>query len=486
MLQHKITLILETNFYTMKKYFYFLFSFTLLLGLTNCSEDFDDNPRSTSVNDFIWKGLNQYYFWLADSPDLADNRFSNNNDYQNFLNGYSTPEALFNHLLVDNQIDRFSVLFSDYTALEQALSGTQKNNGVDYELKYKNGSNTDIFGWVRYILPDSDAATKNIFRGDTFYAVDEVPLTVSNYKSLLGQDTYTLNLADFDNGNITPNGNSVTLTKQEFSENPVHITKTFTMGTKKIGYLMYNGFYSQYESQLNDAFATLHTENVTHLILDLRYNSGGSVNTATRLASMITGQFNTQVFAKQQWNYKIEDYLLDNDPEQLVNRFTNTIENGSAINSLNLSTVYILTSNRTASASELIINGLKSYINVVQIGDATVGKNVGSVTLYDSPTFRKVNVNPTHKYAMQPIVLKIANNDGFSDYTNGLTPNINYIEDLSNLGFLGETSDPFLNNALNYIDANGRFAVQNLQYPFRTFSDKKELQPFGSEMYLER
>ncbi|MVO11057.1 peptidase S41 [Flavobacterium sp. TP390] len=462
-----------------------LFSAVLFLGIAaiSCNDDFDDFPQSRSINEFIWNGLNQYYYWLEDSPDLADNRFASDGDFQAFLSTYSAPEDLFDHLLVDSQTDRFSVLFSDYTLLEQALSGTQKNNGVDYELRYKSGSTTEIFGWVRYILPNSDAATKNIQRGDIFYAVNGTPLTNTNYSSLLSNDTYTLNLADYDNGNITPNGNSVSLTKTAFSENPVHIKKTFTIGTKKIGYLMYNGFYSQYESELNDAFVYFASEGITHLVLDLRYNSGGSVNTATRLASMITGQFNNDIFAKQQWNYKLQAVF---DPEDLLNRFTTTLGNGAGLQSLNLDKLYVITSKRTASASELVINGLEAHINVTQIGDATTGKNVGSITVYDSPTFRKENVNPNHKYAMQPIVLKIANKNDFSDYVNGLPADVSQLEDLGNLGVLGETSDPLLETTLNYIDTNGRFSISQPEHQFEYFEDSKSIQPFRDEMYLDQ
>jgi carboxyl-terminal processing protease len=466
----------------MKKFIAIVLGLLLITSFVNCSEDFDDNPRSTSVNDFIWKGLNQYYYWLEDSADLVDNRFSNTQDYQNFINSFGTPEALFNHLLVAPEIDRYSVIFSDYTALEQALSGTQKNNGVDYELRLKNGSTTEVFGWVRYILPNSDAASKPIARGNIFYAVNGISLTTSNFRSLLGQDNYTLNMADFDNGAITPNGLSVSLTKTTFSENPVYVRKVITQGSQKVGYLMYNGFYGDYETELNNAFAFFQGEGITHLVLDLRYNSGGSVNTATRLASMITGQFNTQVFAKQQWNYKLESIL---NPEQLLNRFTSTLNNGSSINHLNLDKVYVLTTKRSASASELVINGLKPYIDVIQIGDATAGKNVGSITVYDSPTFRKQNVNPTHKYAMQPIVLKIANNDNFSDYTNGLPATLEQLEDIGNLGVIGETSDPLLNTALNYIQANGRIRILQPDKIFQHFEDSKSMRLFGTEMYLE-
>lgn len=453
------------------------------IGIVGCANDYDDNPRSASVNDFIWKGLNQYYFWLEESPDLVDSRFSSNSEYLNFIDAFTT-EDLFEHLVVDRTIDRFSVLFSDYTLLEQALTGNTDSNGLDYELRYVNGSSTELFGWVRYIMPNSDASTKNIQRGDVFYAVNGTSLTVDNYKSLLGQNSYTLNLADLNAGVVTPNDESVALTKTAYSENPVLIRKVFPEGSKNIGYLLYNGFYSSYETELNQAFAYFQSQNVTHLILDLRYNSGGSVNTATRLASMITGQFNGQVFAKQQWNYKIEDYY-SSSPESLLNRFTSSIGNGGAINSLNLDKVYVLTSNRTASASELVINGLEPYIDVIQIGDATVGKNVGSITLYDSPTFQKQNVNPSHKYAMQPIVLKIANANDFSDYVNGLNPDVSQVEDIENLGVLGETSDPLLNTALNYVIINGRFSIQQPRFNYAKLEEKTLHQLLDEEMYIE-
>ena len=467
----------------MKRFVILLILLLFSQSIIKCSEDYDDSISYGSINDFVWKGLNLYYYWLVDSPNLVDDRFTSNTDYNNFIHSFNSPESLFSNLLVDASIDRFSVIFSDYTELEEILSGSQKSNGVDYELRYKLGSSTELFGWVRYIQTNSDAASKAIHRGDIFYAINGVSLNTSNYRALLNQENYTLNLADFDNGAITPNGNSVELTKTNYSENPVYIRKLFIQGAKKIGYLMYNGFYGSYETELNNAFGFFQSEGITHLILDLRYNSGGSVNTATRLASMITGQFNDQIFAKQKWNYKIENLI--NNPEQLLNRYTNLLGNGNSINHLNLNKVYILTSKRSASASELVINGLASYIDVVQIGDATTGKNVGSITLYDSPTFRKENINPNHKYALQPIVVKIANSNNFSDYTNGLSPSITQLEDLGNLGILGETNDPLLSTTLNYINTNGRLYQRNPERVFNYFEDSKSMRLFGDEMYLE-
>ncbi len=467
----------------MKKLFFF-FLILLFFPLLNSCEDNDDNlvPSELEVNDFVWKGLNLYYLWQADVPDLADNRFSNQSELNAFLKTYDSPTTLFNHLRVDNTIDRFSVIFSDYTVLEGILTGNTKNNGVDYGIKLKPGSDTEVFGWVRYIIPNSDASTKDIQRGDIFYAINGIPLTVDNYRTLLADDTYTLNLADYDGGNITPNGQSETLTKTELAENPIFINTVINQGTHNIGYLMYNGFYSAYDNQLNDVFGNFISQNVTDLVLDLRYNSGGSVNTATKLASMITGQFSGQIFAKQQWNAKAQAYYESNNPASLLNKFY------SGLNGLNLNKVYVLTSKSTASASELVINCLKPYIEVIQIGDKTTGKNVGSVTLYDSPTYGKTDVNPSHKYAMQPIVLKIVDKNGFGDYTTGIAPTLTntYIELFEDMGVLGNPSEPLLSRAINLITASGKQAAVSNDVSKRDFADCKTVNPLRTEMYLER
>lgn len=474
----------------------------LVFGFQSC-EDYDDTavPSNLEVNDFIWKGLNLYYLWQGDVPNLSDKRFDTQKDLNSFLYGYPSPEKLFQDLLnkpvskfpnEGEAIDRFSFMYSDYTQLEGVLSGTTKNNGVEYKLYYKNKTDNDVIGVVKYILPNSDASEKDIQRGAIFYAVDGVKLYRdrstgnNNLNSLLNSsDSYTLNFADYDNGNFTPNGRSVSLTKTVLSENPVYISKIIESGNHKIGYLMYNGFYSSYETQLNNAFGELKAGGITDFVLDLRYNSGGSIATATRLASMITGQFTGQVFAKQQWNDKVEAYYASNNPSSLLNLFTDKINTNASINSLNLTRIYILTSKSTASASELVINGLKPYINVIQIGDSTTGKNVGSITLYDSPNFTKKNVNPSHRYAMQPLVLKIVNKVGFGDYINGLTPDFKVEESIGNYGILGDSNEALLNTAINKITGSGRKLSQTPTIRFENIPDSTYRNSLKSEMFVE-
>lgn len=452
--------------------------------ITSCN-DYDDNPSNYPIQNFIWKGLNGYYLYQPNVPDLSDSKFSYQKDLDNYLSNFSTPESLFENLIYQrSSIDKYSVLYNDYTKLEQVLNGSNDSNGLEYGLNYKSGSTTEIFGWVKYVMPNSDASTKNIQRGSIFYAINGTPLTASNYKNLLANSSYTLNLADYDNGAITPNGQSVSLVKGPYTENPVLIKTTHIVGTKKVGYLMYNGFYSAYENELNDAFGYLKSEGITHLVLDLRYNSGGSITTATRLASMITGQFTGQIFAKQQWNPKLMAQL---NPSSLNNLFTNSTSSGIALNSLNLSKIYILTTKSTASASELVINSLKPYIDVVQIGTITSGKNVGSITLYDSDDYRKQNVNPDHKYAMQPIVLKITDKNGFGDYAQGISPasQNTLAENLGDLGILGNATEPYLAKVLDLISSGGKQAIPKT---FKVFNEVKEVEgrDLNKEMYLEQ
>jgi len=473
---------MNTNF---KYIILFLFVF---FTFQSC-QDQDDvaAPNKLEVQNFIWKGLNLYYLWQADVPNLSDTKFANQTELNKFLTGYPEPEVLFDALRVDQSIDKFSWIVDDYLELEGLLQGTTNNNGVEFGLSRKSSGSSELIGWVRYIIPNSNASTKNINRGDVFYGVNGTQLTLSNYQTLLfgSNNDYTLNMADVNGGAFTPNGKSVALTKTVLDENPILINKVIVTGAHKIGYLMYNGFYSNYDTQLNDAFGALKSQGITALVLDLRYNGGGSVETASRLASMITGSFTGQVFAKQQWNAKIESYFNANDPESLKNLFTNKMGT-TPINSVNMTKVYILTAKGTASASELVINGLKPYINVVQIGDVTTGKNVGSVTLYDSPTFGKEKRNPNHRYAMQPIVLKIVNGAGFGDYQSGLTPTFLQVETLSTLGVLGSTTEPLLSTAIAKITGINKLKQTVSGKEFEYFNDSKSINGIQNQMYLEK
>ena len=438
--------------------------YILLLFFTISCKDKDDNISSRQydfeIEDFIWEGLNTYYYWQNSISDLADNRFDSQKSYASFLSRFNANhDLLFESLLSEN--DRFSWIMSDYTALENQLRRVYKTSGMMIGLA-RIGESNDLFAYVRYVLPGSDAAAKNIERGDLFLSVNNEQLTIDNYRDLLSSDVelFSIQLAQISDQTVTPTGISVDLVKSEIQENPIKITKLIELNNTKIGYLMYNGFVADFDNELENTLAQFQTQGVNQLIVDLRYNRGGRTSSSIKLASMITGQFSGEVFAQTQHNDKLssynEDYLFEATAVQLK-----------------MDRLYVISSSETASASELLINGLSPYIDVILIGDDTTGKNVGSYSIYDWID-NEGNVNPRHTWAMQPITLKIANSQGFADFESGLQADYILQEDIANLGTLGEIDEPLLEKTLEVM---GMLPTKSEKNHFSVFENRFEKMP---------
>lgn len=455
------------------------------LAVTSCFEDNDDvivPANASEINDFVWKAMNAVYLYKDEIPNLANDRFDTNAEYAAFLNSFSTPEALFESLLFERQtVDRFSIIVDDYIALEQRLQGVFKTNGMEVIPYALGSSDTDVFYLVTLVLPGSDAATKGVKRGDIFGQVNGTTVTRSNFRALLSDDIYTINLGTYDtkdtptntDDTISPNGTNITLEKFQFTENPIFKNEVFQVNGENVGYLMYNGFTAGSEVGLNTVFADFKARNIQHLVLDLRYNPGGSVQTTTYLASMITGQFTGQVFEKLIYNENLQnrnrDYLFEDS------------FGGTAINSVNLNKIYVLTTGRSASASEGIINGLNPYIDIIQIGEPTVGKTQASSIFYDSPNLGRDGANPSHTYAVQPLIANGVNKNLESVPGIGLPPTsgFEYSENILNLGVLGDINEPMLALALADIESSStkRNAIkaQQLQAERLHFEDQDVL-----------
>lgn len=442
------------------------------------------------INQFIWSGLHSYYLWVDSVSKLSANYFKNSEDTLNsFLLKYTDHEKLFNDLLYPN-LDRWSWIVDDYTVLENELQGITKSFGFEFGLSLYGGANSDkVLGYVKYVNKNSPADIAGLKRGDLFLKVNGQYLTKSNYQSLLfNRDSYTLSLFYVSN-NTLYFSRDASLSAVEMQENPVFLDTTYTVNSRKVGYLVYNGFYPDFDIQLNNAFKKLKDFGIQDLILDLRYNGGGSIQSAIYLASMIYSTDNKKVFVTSKYNTALQSYLLGKYGSNFfIDHFTDTIARDSnhssptQINSLGLSKLYVITTGNTASASELIINGLKPYINVVVIGTNSVGKYVGSITLKDWNS--NGDVNPNHKWAMQPIILKLANKDGVSDYKNGFTPNVNVQEDLSNLLTLGNPNEPLLKAAIfDLLGYSQQSAILKSTSTFKDFADSKDFKPHGKEMY---
>lgn len=249
----------------------------------------------------------------------------------------------------------------------------------------------------------------------------------------------------------------------------------FNLDGENVAYIMYNGFFSDFDNQLNNAFGEFQAQNIQHLVLDLRYNPGGSVKSASALGSMITG-FSNGVFAKLQYNNDLQNNNSNYN-------FSSSLYQGGAINSLGLNKVYVLTTGRSASASEMIINSLDAYIDVVQIGTKTVGKSQASITIYDSSNFQRQGANSSHLYALQPLVAITVNKDDLVVPSTGLIPDIEIKESVSNYGILGTIEEPMLAAAILAIQNSGRFGFDN--EGITPIMDTDSFVPHAQSMYLD-
>ena len=436
----------------------------------DCSGTYD-GEKYFRVHQFIWESLNELYLWQAEVDDLSDNiKPVGSSAYNQLISTNQEPEAFFESL--KHPDDRHSRITSNFEDLENSIKGIDASNGVEFIL-FPSGTGNGVLGIVTHILENSDAFSKDIKRGDIFMGVNGELLSFNNFYGLLYGDqiSYTLNMASKIGSGFSLNGKNIDLIKEDnFQTNPIQVNKVIKMGGKKIAYLMYTQFSQGFDQELNSVFSEFKSEGVDELILDLRYNRGGLTKTALYLSGMITGQFTGQIFSQKIWNKKVTDYYESIDStDWMKDLFVSEMDDKTVINSLNLNRVYIITSSNSASASEMLINGLSPFINVIQLGEATYGKNVGGLAVvYDYIDNTNRTINPDHSYAISPITFRVANSEGFSDYANGLKPSDGFelTEDGLNMGVLGDSNEPLLALALNDIIGNSaRLPIITPKYP---------------------
>jgi C-terminal processing protease CtpA/Prc len=444
------------------KHFFRYTAFAAIIGLltfTACQKDDDDNPgtkpaEADEINMFIYSNMHDLYLWNKNVPAITNSYYNTNEDSLNaFLNRYPDHEKLFYDLL-DNNLDGFSWIVDDYEELEASFEGVTKSMGYNYWFVRYGTDN--VLGYVRYVVKGSPADKAGVKRGDLFNKYNGQQLTTSNVNAFMSAESYTLSFATISNNTVVPIEKTASLTAIEITEDPVFLDTVYTVNNQKIGYLVYNSFISNYDTELNNVFLKFKNEGISKLIVDLRYNTGGSVQSAIYLASMIYGPQTGKTFLKQQFNELVQKEIETEVGTDYFNmNFAADIkdDNGksvAAINSLNMTNVYIITGRHTASASESIINGLDPYMNVVTVGDSTYGKYVGSITIYDYIDNNQTK-NPNHKWAMQPIVFKISNSLGVSDYVKGLAPKVRQEEDITNMSQLGDLNEPLLSTVVSMI-----------------------------------
>ena len=388
---------------------------------------------NAEINAWIHEEMTYNYLWPDKMPALAKtNTSSNPMDYfYTILNDYPTT-------------DRFSWIDSSSTNLINQLNGINTVLGIRVSPFYTDDTRANVALVIAYVLKGSPAEKNGLKRGDIILSVDDQKVTSSNYNSVLQNQTLKLGLGAYSNKVFSSTGKSVTVTKVELQTNPILQDTVINWAGKKVGYFAYLQFLTSFDDSLRAVFGRFKDKGVNELVIDLRYNGGGYVTNSDLLTNLmakdLASRVNT-VMNKRQYNDALTKEIKKQYGEAaLVTNFKMEANNISTLNR-----VFFLTSTGTASASELIINNLKPFMNVILIGEHTYGKNVGSFTISDDA--KRWN------YGLQPITVKLLNSLDQSDYgsVNGFLPDYQLADDVLPYKLLGDPNETYLNKALNII-----------------------------------
>ncbi len=435
-----------------------------------------------AVNDWILGNMQYWYYWNDKIPTNTDKNLAPDKYFDSILYKFDAT------LRPDG--DRFSWINPSAADLTASLSGESKTTGADFQL-YRKANTDELAARILYVFPNTPAAQAGLKRGDVIakMTIDGQVLTGTNYSSILtggSEIVFTLGTYDATNGFVA---SSTTKTSKTlvFQEDPIFLDSIYVRNNKKIGYVVYNQFVKEpngagnslYDKKMDGIFAKFKSAGVNELVLDLRYNPGGYLSSALNLASLIgTGVSSSKLMYRTEYNKTATPDITKQYGDKFFSTyFLDKTENLGG----KLSRVIILTSKRSASASEMVINALKPYMPVFLIGDVTVGKNVGSITIKDD--------KGVIKWGMQPIVLKTFNSANQSEFTAGFKPDVSVIESLAQpMVAFGDLKDPLLNEAFFQI-LGSRPARKGIVEP--TEADRQsvystiENKAGGSNMFVE-
>lgn len=431
-----------------------LLLFTAVFFMACDDEIKTEKDMNRYVNRWIHDNMSAVYYWTDDLPA--------------YKRSYDDPSGYFNSLLSNN--DRFSSIHESYQDILNQLNGVRYTDvGFDFQLYRESRDNNNIFGVVLYLKPGTQAETLGVKRGDIFNKINGSQINLSNYGNLINHfynanADVSVTFADYVNGILTDKKTVSILKASNYTENPVLMDSVYKILQKRIGYVVYNFFAADpgddtksYDLKLNSLMTKFNQENISDLVVDLRYNSGGAMSSAVHLASMLVpGLKSDMVFSNTSYNRNYTQYFNSSEFKKKYdfNPFVSNFETNIEVKTTSTQThpiqnvgnklqkIYFLTGPGTASASEMVINGLKPYINCVMIGDTTVGKNVGSTLINDED-------NKQNNWAIMPIILEYSNKDKQSDFANGFAPDFRVIDNYAYP--LGDIRDALLAKALEQI-----------------------------------
>lgn len=377
--------------------------------------------------------LNDVYLWYKQIVDVPPAN-------------YSTPQLYFDALLVKKN-DRFS-----FTAPKDEIDGYfEAGEDVSFGYKLVNQNNQLR---VTYVQPNSPADLQQIKRGAQIVGLNGTPIGQVGYDAQVAAlyPTSSQTTTRFEIKDVGASATRIVEMKAAtVVTQPVLQSKIITTAeNRRLGYLVFTDHIATASDPLVNSLRNFKQQGIDDLVIDLRYNGGGYIYIANEVASMIAGsKAQGRVFEQLQYNDKHSDWTADSKFF-----FTNKSRSGQDLPQLNLSRVFVLTSARTCSASESIINGLSPFVQVITIGGTTCGKPYG---------FSQTDNCGTAYFAIE---FDGINDAGKGGYVNGFAPICPATDDLEHE--LGSLSERLLANAASY-SKSGTCAPSGIAVPAAPF-----------------
>lgn len=401
------------------------------VSCTQRDQDIPEFPEGTTeyVNAWVQDSMKRYYYWADQMPAKPN---------------YHLPVKDFFKSLLSSQ-DRFSFIVNTEDSSTYPRS-VRNMYGFDFAvLQLANG---EIATVIKLVLKNSPALNAGLERGMMIKKINGQAITAANVgqltSSIADHTVLELTVGNWVNGSIVNEKNIMVYYGFSFQQ-PI-MSKIFEKNGKKTGYLYIYDFPDGMTSVLNQKFADFKAAGVQELILDLRYNYGGSVSSAAALCSLIPSGISA--------HSPFIIYKGNKNGGEVKRTFSQQIAydsdaldfNTLHANALGLSKVYIITSNSTASASEIVINNLKPYMQVIQMGEVTLGKDMAGFIIDDKRKPRKIS------WQIHPVIYKVFNANGGGGYNNGIIPQTVVSEFMAlPLLPLGDPDETLISSVLNTI-----------------------------------
>lgn len=376
--------------------------------------------------------MKKYYKWNETMPDKGDLGLN--------------PKQYFQRLLHKDDIYSYAIHPDFPETVPQSL---RRNFGFDISFtEYQN----KIYGVILYTLNDSPAKNNGLLRGQLITKINGEELNLNNYdkiyKSIASATHLDLEIISYSKETGFSNPEEVTLL-QGFSFSQPIFSQVISNNNTKIGYVEIPHFDVGQAKLFLQTFQELKNQNVTELVLDLRYNGGGDVSSATALSIILAP------------NIKSSDLFIQFEGNKNGGLVKQSFQQALESNERNVSfevlknihpdikRVYILCGKRTASASEIIINNLRPFMDVITIGEKTVGKDVAGFPIEDN------RITGTKGWILYPSIYKLFNARHEGNYSNGINPSV-AIDELQEPEIfpLGNPSEILLSTAINSISGN--------------------------------